>query len=109
MTETVTRAADDLATLINVFETEPDKQEELVGVLNEGLEKVIRHRPGFVSGTVLASKDGSKVVNYAQWRSPADIQATMADPAAQEYGKKAAALGTPAPSVYSVVSVVTAP
>ncbi|QKW08097.1 antibiotic biosynthesis monooxygenase [Streptomyces sp. NA04227] len=109
MTETVIRAGDDVATVINVFETQPDKQQELVGVLNEGLDKVVRHRPGFVSATILASKDGSKVVNYAQWRSPADAQATFGDPAVQEYGKKAAALGTPAPGVYSVDSVTLAP
>ncbi|MGW0766316.1 putative quinol monooxygenase [Streptomyces sp. NPDC002676] len=109
MTEFAFRATDDLVTLINVFEVEPDKHKELLGVLNEGLEKVIRHRPGFVSGTILAGKDGSRVVNVAQWRSLADIEATMADPAAQEYGRKAAALGKPAPGVYSVASVVTAP
>lgn len=109
MNETVIRVDDNLATLINVFEVEPGRQAELVAVLDEGAEKVIRHRPGCVSVNILASKDGSRVVNYAQWRSPEDAQATMADPAAQEYAKKAAALGKPAPSVYSVVSVHTAP
>ncbi|MFF8385964.1 putative quinol monooxygenase [Streptomyces kanasensis] len=105
MTETVIRAEDDLLTLINVFEVEASKQDELVALLNEGVEKVFRHRPGFVSATVLVGKDGTKVVNLAQWRSQEDIQATLADPAAQEYGRKTAALGKPAPGVYSVASV----
>jgi quinol monooxygenase YgiN len=108
MTETVIRADDNLTTVINVFEVEAEKQDELVRVLIEGADKVIRHRAGFVSVNILASRDGSRVVNYAQWRSPADLEAILADPEVQEYGKKAAALGKPAPTVYSVAAVFTA-
>ncbi|MEV0171126.1 antibiotic biosynthesis monooxygenase family protein [Streptomyces sp. NPDC050803] len=109
MTESVIRASDNLVTVINVFDVEPAKQEELVAVLNEGLDKVFRHRPGFVSAHILAAKDGSRVVNYAQWRGPDDVQASLADPAAQEYMQRTAALGRPAAAVYSVVSVAVAP
>ncbi|MFF2861880.1 antibiotic biosynthesis monooxygenase family protein [Streptomyces rubiginosohelvolus] len=109
MSETTIRPSGHLVTLINTFEVDPAKQEELVTVLNEGLDKVFRHRPGFVSAHILASKDGSRVVNYAQWRGPEDVQATLADPAAQEYARRTGALGTPAPVVYTVVSAVNAP
>jgi quinol monooxygenase YgiN len=109
MAETVIRADDNLTTVINVFEVEAAKQDELVSVLIEGADKVVRHRPGFVSANILASRDGTRVVNYAQWRSAADLEAILTDPAVQEYGKKAATLGRPAPTVYSVVSVFTAP
>lgn len=108
MTEAVIRADDNLTTVINVFEVEAAKQDELVRVLIEGADKVVRHRPGFVSANILASRDGSQVVNYAQWRSPADLEAILTDPTVQEYGKRAAELATPAPNVYSVVSVFTA-
>jgi heme-degrading monooxygenase HmoA len=47
--------------------------DEPVRVLAEGTEKAMRHRPGFVSVNVLASYDGTRVVNYAQWRSPEDV------------------------------------
>ncbi|WP_240138436.1 antibiotic biosynthesis monooxygenase family protein [Streptomyces sp. MUM 178J] len=109
MSEMTIRPDDNLVTLINVFEVDPAKQQELVALLNEGLDKVFRHRPGFVSAHILVSKDGSRVVNYAQWRSPQDIQATLADSAAQEYARRTAELGKPAPVLYSVVSVATAP
>ncbi|WP_159941354.1 MULTISPECIES: antibiotic biosynthesis monooxygenase [unclassified Nocardiopsis] len=105
MSETIIRANDGLTTLVNVFEVDKEKQQQLVDVLNEGTEKIIRNRPGFVSVNILASKDGTRVINYAQWNSPEDVQATMADPEAQAYAKKAAALATAAPSMYSVVSV----
>lgn len=109
MAETVIRSDDKLTTIINVFEVEAAKQDELVSLLVEGADKVVRHRPGFVSANILASRDGSRVVNYAQWRSPADLEAILTDPEVQDYGKRAAALGRPAPTVYSVVAVVTAP
>ncbi|MET9830118.1 antibiotic biosynthesis monooxygenase [Streptomyces sp. NPDC006385] len=108
MSEMTIRPDGNLVTLINVFEVDPAKQQELVALLNEGLDKVFRHRPGFVSAHILVSKDGGRVVNYAQWRSPQDIQATLADPAAQEYARRTAELGKPAPALYSVVSATTA-
>lgn len=108
MSEPVIRRGDDPVTFINVFDVDAAKQQALVDVLIEGAEKVIRHRPGFVSVSILASKDGTRVVNYAQWRSQEDIAATMADPQAQAYAKKAAELAKAAPHVYSVVSVVQA-
>jgi quinol monooxygenase YgiN len=92
-------------TLINVFDVEASRQQELVALLTEGTEQVIRHRPGFVSVNLLASNDGTRVVNYAQWRSLDDIKATMADPAAQGYARRAAELAQSTPHVYSVVSV----
>lgn len=92
-------------TLINVFDVEPSKQQALVDVLTEGTDAVIRHRPGLVSVTLLTSNDGSRVVNYAQWRSLDDIKATMGDPAAQSYARRAAELAQATPHVYSVASV----
>jgi heme-degrading monooxygenase HmoA len=92
-------------TLINVFDVEASRQQELVALLTEGTDQVIRHRPGFVSVNLLASNDGTRVVNYAQWRSLDDIKATMADPAAQGYARRAAELAHSTLHVYSVVSV----
>ena len=103
--EPMIRVGDDPVTLINVFDVGAAKQQELVGVLSEGAEKVIRHRPGFVSVSVLASNDGSRVVNYAQWRSYEDVKATMADPEVQGYARRAAELAHATPHVYPVVSV----
>lgn len=92
-------------TLINVFDVEPSKQQALVDLLTEGTDAVIRHRPGFVSVTLLTSNDGTRVVNHAKWRSLDDIKATMGDPAAQRYARRAAELAQATPHVYSVASV----
>ncbi|TLS43778.1 antibiotic biosynthesis monooxygenase [Streptomyces montanus] len=105
MSETVIREGDGNVTLINVFDVEASKQQELVRVLNEGTEKVMQNRPGFISVNIFTSFDGTRVVNLAQWRSQDDVKATMADPEAQAFAKKAAELAKPAPSVYAVASV----
>jgi quinol monooxygenase YgiN len=103
--ETVIRVGDEPVTLVNVFDVEAEKQQQLVDLLIDGTEKVMQHRPGFVSVNLLASNDGTRVVNYAQWRSPDDVKATMADPNVQGYARRAAELAQAAPHVYSVVSV----
>jgi quinol monooxygenase YgiN len=102
---TVIRVGDEPVTLINVFDVEPAKQQQLVDLLTEGSETVIRRRPGFVSVSLLTSNDGTRVVNYAQWHSLEDVKATMADPAVQDYARRAAELAHPTPHVYSVVAV----
>jgi hypothetical protein len=102
---TVIREGDEPVTLINVFDVDASKQEELVELLTEGTERVMRHRPGFVSVNILASNDGTRVVNYAQWRSLDDVRATIADRDAQDYARRASELSHATPHVYSVVSV----
>jgi quinol monooxygenase YgiN len=104
--DTVIRVGDDEpVTLINVFDVDASKQQELLGVLTEGTEEVMQHRPGFVSVNLLASNDGTRVVNYAQWRTLDDVKATMTHPDAQRYARRAAELAQATPHVYSVVSV----
>jgi quinol monooxygenase YgiN len=102
---TVIQVGDEPVTLINVFDVDPSHQQELVSLLVEGTKEVISQRPGYISVNVLASTDGSRVVNYAQWRSQDDLKATMADPEAQDYARRAAQLAQASPHVYSVVAV----
>ncbi|MDA0172929.1 antibiotic biosynthesis monooxygenase [Solirubrobacter taibaiensis] len=91
-------------TVINVLDVDAERQGALVALLDEGTEQVVRHRPGFVSVTLLASHDGARVVNLAQWRSLEDVRAAFADPAVQDYARRAADLADASPHVYSVVA-----
>lgn len=95
-------------TFINVIDVDPSKQQEVIDILNEGTEQVISKRPGFISVTILASADKSHVINIARWERADDVKATQADPVAAEYAKRTAAIGTPSPGIYSVVSEFTA-
>ncbi len=66
---------------------------------------MIRHQPGFISANLHASLDGTHVVNYAQWRTPEDLRAMLAHPAAREHIAAAGALATAEPHLYEVVSI----
>lgn len=89
---------------VNVIDVDPSKQQEVIALLTEGIEQVISKRPGFISASVLANVDGSRVVNVAHWQSSDDIKATQADPAAAEFVRRIAAVATARPGVYTVVS-----
>ena len=58
-----------LMTLVNVFSVGPAKQGELADLLVRATEETMKHLPGFVSASIHRSGDGTKVINYAQWRS----------------------------------------
>ncbi|MGV9293447.1 putative quinol monooxygenase [Amycolatopsis sp. NPDC003676] len=94
-----------VATLVNVFTVEPEKQQSLVEVLTTATEEVMRRRPGFVSANIHASTDGTRVVNYAQWASAEDFQAMLADPECREHMAAAVALAKSDPHLYTVESV----
>lgn len=98
--DTIIRPGDDIATVINVFDVDASKQQQLLDLLSEGTEQVMQHRPGFILVSLLAGNDGTRVVNYAQWRTLEDIKAIMADTDA----RKAAELAQAQPHVYTVVS-----
>lgn len=103
MTATTISADDDLMTLVNVFTVDPDRQEELVDLLVEATEQVIKDLPGFVSANIHRSDGGRQVVNYAQWATRADFEAMQADPRAGEHMSGAAAIASFAPVVCTVV------
>ena len=60
-----------LVTLINVFETKPEQQQALIDRLSRFAEEV-KEEPGFIGAALHRSTDGTRVINYAQWRSEAD-------------------------------------
>lgn len=91
-------------TFINVIDVDPSQQQEVIDILAEGTEQVISKRPGFISVTILASADGSRVINVARWDSAEDVRATQADPAAAAYARRTAAIATPSPGIFSVAS-----
>jgi len=88
MTEISVRS--DVVTLINVFTVAPEDQQRLLDVLVEATESVMNGMPGFVSANLHKSLDGTRVVNYAQWRSKEDFEAMLEDPEAAGHMREAA-------------------
>src|ERR1700749_2211014 len=96
----------DHATLINVFTVEPERARELTDLLTVATEDVMQHIDGFISANIHVSTDGTRVVNYAQWRSPEAMQAMQPTPPAREHRAQAADIADGfEPHLYTVESV----
>jgi quinol monooxygenase YgiN len=63
------------ATFINTFRCTPENQDTVVQLNVDIVERVAREFPGFLSATVHRSLDGTRVINYLQWRTAADLAA----------------------------------
>jgi quinol monooxygenase YgiN len=96
----------ELVTLINVFSVEPADQQRLVQVLAEATNEVMKTMPGFISASIHQSIDGTRVVNYAQWRSRADFQAMTQNPRARPHMEAAAKLARFEPILCDVVESI---
>ena len=97
-----------LVTLINIFTVVPAKQQQLVDLLIHATETSMRQLPGFISANIHRSLDGTKVANYAQWRSVEDFQAMQKNAAAKPHMEQSAALAKFEPGLYEVVDTQSA-
>ena len=95
-------------TLINTFKVAPEKQQALIDLLDRATEIVMRKQPGFISANIHRSLDGTKVANYAQWRSKADFEAMQTNPEAGIHMKEAAALAEGFEPIYMRFQAFTA-
>ena len=97
------------ATLINVFTVEPERARQLADLLTQATEEVMQHVDGFISANIHLSTDGTRVVNYAQWRDATAFQAMLQNTTAQQHMAQCAELATGYdPHFYTVESVHTA-
>ena len=96
----------DHATLINVFTVEPGRARQLADLLTAATEEVMQHIDGFISANIHLSTDGTRVVNYAQWRDAAAFQAMLQNSTAQQHMAQCAELANGYdPHLYTVESV----
>jgi heme-degrading monooxygenase HmoA len=93
----------DVVTLINVFTVAPEDQQRLVDLLVEATEQVMSKQPGYVAANLHRSLDGTKVTNYAHWRSREDFQALAHHPQVAAHLRRVQAVATFEPSLYEVV------
>ena len=77
-------------TLINTFFVAPERVDDLLHVLTEATQAVMRRQPGFISANLHVSLDRGRVVNYAQWRSKDDFEAMQSNPEVAPHMKRAA-------------------
>ena len=63
----------DTLTLINTYTCADVRQGELVAALEKGIAETFSQLDGFISASVHASLDRTRVVNYMQWRAVDDF------------------------------------
>jgi heme-degrading monooxygenase HmoA len=102
---TTITTANDVVTLINVFTVEPQQQQRLVDVLVTATETVLGKQPGFDSANFHKSLDGTRVANYAQWRSREDFEAMLANPEAAAHMREVATIATFDAHLYEVAFI----
>ena len=73
------------------------RQDQLIQLLNEATEKVMKRQSGFVSANIHKSLDGTRVVNYAQWRSKGHFEAMLKNPDAGHHMKAASTMAKAEP------------
>lgn len=92
----------DVVTLVNVFTVKPEEQQRLVDVLAEAASTMKRIH-GYVSSNLHKSLDGTKVVNYVQWRRREDFEAMLKNPEAAPHMREAARIAEKyEPDLYEV-------
>lgn len=84
----MTTTVEQPVTLINVLSVEPPKQQELVDLLRQNTETVIKTLNGWIATSLIASSDGKRVVIYSQWDTVADVQSMRSDPRMLAYFPK---------------------
>jgi heme-degrading monooxygenase HmoA len=78
--------------LVNVFTVEPKNQQKLIELLKGGTGEFFSKAPGFISSSVLSSTDGTRVINYSQWKSDKEVAAFRQDPYFGPYVQRLKAL-----------------
>jgi len=81
-------------TLINILSVEPQNQQQLVDLLQENTEAVIKTLNGWMATNLIASADGKQVVIHSQWEALTDIEAMRCDPRMVAYFPKISQLAS---------------
>ncbi|MBE9169703.1 antibiotic biosynthesis monooxygenase [Pleurocapsales cyanobacterium LEGE 06147] len=91
-----------LPTVINVFTVEPEQQQRIINFLLEHKEIPMK-QPGFVSASFHKSLDGTRVINYIQWRDWEALEAAAKNSDFMAMAKQAAELAPHDFHTYEVV------
>src|ERR1700745_1608041 len=80
--------SDEFVILINLLKVKSGKQDALIALLKQNTDTVIRTLHGWKTTRLIAAKDGTGVVIYSEWESPAAVEAMRSDPRMKAYFPK---------------------
>ncbi|MEV4704356.1 antibiotic biosynthesis monooxygenase [Actinoplanes sp. NPDC049316] len=106
MSETTIAAGKPGITAINIYTVAETRQNALVMALDKATTDIFAQVPGFISATVHASLDRTRVVNYAQWTSLEAYEEMLRRPEVREHLLEVMSIAhTADPRLYTVRSV----
>lgn len=83
-----------LTVLVTIFTVQPDNEQRLIDLIEEGTSAIFSKQPGYISCSVHRGTDAKHLVLYGQWESPQSIDAFRKAPEIGEYTKKILQLAT---------------
>src|SRR5512142_2363693 len=102
-------AGDRILTLINTFTCPDARQGELVSALEKSIAETLSHIDGFLSASVHASLDRTRVVAYMQWRTVEEFDRAEQQPEVRDHLALIMSIAESAdPRLFHVTSVVRA-
>lgn len=104
----IIRTGTDIVTQINVFTVPEGGQDRLITYLAEAAQEASRV-PGWLSASLHRSRDGTRVVNYAQSADMEAARRVIEHLKARGLLDGNKAFGTPSPGLYDVVFTLEAP
>jgi len=83
-----------LTVLVTVFTVQPENEQKLIDLIEEGTSSLFSVQPGYISCSVHRGSDARHVVLYGQWETLQSIEAFRKVPEIGEYTKKILQLAT---------------
>jgi quinol monooxygenase YgiN len=77
--------SDESVILINLRKVKPGKQDALIALLKLNTDTVVRTLEGWKTTRLIAANDGTGVVIYSEWETPAAVEAMRSDPRMKAY------------------------
>ena len=88
------RTGNKIAVLITIFKVEPENEERLIELFEEGTATLFSMQPGYISSSIHRVKEGNRLVLYGQWENQQAIDAFREKPEIGQYFQKVKALAT---------------
>lgn len=102
---TIISAENNIATVILLFQVDPNLQTALIDAAKENSQKVMEKKPGFISTNLHKSFDGTSMVNYAQWETKKSYEEAInfLKPDEVKLGEKIFGMADPDWNIYNLV------
>ncbi len=71
-------------TVISTFEMTPGTCTDVLDLLTDAYDKVIRHQPGFLGGAIHVNDAQTRIATYSRWGKRQDFQAMLRTPEMRE-------------------------